>query len=70
MNSVLASQPASAAARALRAMMCGTVVLPEDPGYPLACEIWNGAVRRHPALVVSTRYFRRTCRHRRTVSAR
>jgi FAD/FMN-containing dehydrogenase len=39
-----------AAARDLRAVMRGKVVLPDDDAYELTREVWNGAVDHRPAL--------------------
>ncbi len=38
--------------RKLRGALHGEVILPEDAGYESARRIWNGAIDRHPALVV------------------
>jgi hypothetical protein len=41
----------SAAARDLRALLHGRVLVSTDAGYDGARRIWNGAVERHPALI-------------------
>jgi hypothetical protein len=48
MNAV--RQPAAVAARDLRAVMLGDVILPEDEGYDEARQIFSGAVTSCPAL--------------------
>jgi FAD/FMN-containing dehydrogenase len=45
------AKPAIAAARDLRAVMRGKVVLPGDDTYDQARQIWNGAVDHRPALL-------------------
>ena len=42
-----------AAVDGLRAQASGTVSLPGEPGYDAAVRIWNGAIARRPAIVVS-----------------
>lgn len=44
------AQSALAAANDLRATMQGKVLLPADAAYPVARQIWNGAVDQQPAL--------------------
>ena len=39
----------------LRATISGDVALPGDQLYEKSCRIWNGAVRRHPAVVALCR---------------
>jgi FAD/FMN-containing dehydrogenase len=45
------SDPAAAAARQLRSIMRGTVLVPSDVPYDAARQIWNGAVDRRPAVI-------------------
>ena len=42
----------AAALRDLRSSVRGTVLVGSDPGYDDARRLWNGAVDRHPALIV------------------
>lgn len=37
---------------AFREAFRGDVVLPDDPGYDAARAVWNGAIDRHPAIIV------------------
>jgi hypothetical protein len=39
--------------KSLQAAVSGTVTLPGDAGYDVACSIWNGAIDRRPAVVAS-----------------
>jgi FAD/FMN-containing dehydrogenase len=39
--------------KSLQAALSGTVSLPGDSGYDVACSIWNGAIDRRPAVVAS-----------------
>jgi FAD/FMN-containing dehydrogenase len=51
----VSGQPGSldaAALAAFRETFRGEVVLPGDPGYDAARIVWNGAIDRHPAIVV------------------
>ncbi|MER5479370.1 FAD-binding oxidoreductase [Streptomyces sp. NPDC002734] len=45
-----AEAPASAV-EGLRAVLRGELLQPDDPGYAAATRLWNGSIRRRPALV-------------------
>jgi FAD/FMN-containing dehydrogenase len=53
MTTLHATHPAVSpeALASLRAALRGTVVVPSDPGYDQAREIWNASIDRRPALV-------------------
>jgi FAD/FMN-containing dehydrogenase len=46
------TQTLQASVESLRSRVSGTVATPGEPGYAEAVAIWNGAIDRHPAVVV------------------
>ena len=54
-SSTLPSTTAAAAVNSLRTRSSGEVLGADDPHYERARQVWNGAVDRHPAVIVGCR---------------